>query len=167
MEKDQDKIFEQYTLLRLLEDHDISGREYLDSSEFHLEQSPSLEFLAEQTGVKLRHTEPKWITDGPEDEDFNYYFDEKERVLVILPEDILQTRRENIKRISENLPKELAQKVKSFEKNTEYLYAPQFSSTQEIVDKLGLSKGDSVKWILTEDEETNEVSSVKVEKLDL
>ena len=38
---------------------------------------------------------------------------------------------------------------------------------KEIVDKLGLSKGDSVKWILTEDEETNEVSSVKVEKLDL
>ena len=38
---------------------------------------------------------------------------------------------------------------------------------KEIVVKLGLSKGDSVKWILTEDEETNEVSSVKVEKLDL
>lgn len=38
---------------------------------------------------------------------------------------------------------------------------------KEIVDKLGLSKGDSVKWILTEDEETNEVSSVTVEKLEL
>ncbi|MBQ2651935.1 MAG: AbrB/MazE/SpoVT family DNA-binding domain-containing protein [Methanobrevibacter sp.] len=38
---------------------------------------------------------------------------------------------------------------------------------KEIVDKLELSKGDSVKWILTENEETNEISSVKVEKLDL
>lgn len=38
---------------------------------------------------------------------------------------------------------------------------------KEIVNKLGLSKGDSIKWILTEDEETNEVSSVKIEKLDL
>lgn len=38
---------------------------------------------------------------------------------------------------------------------------------KEIVDKLGLSKGDSVKWILTEDEENNEVSSVKIEKLEL
>ena len=36
---------------------------------------------------------------------------------------------------------------------------------KEIVDKLGISKGDSVKWILTEDEE--KVSSVKVEKLEL
>ena len=38
---------------------------------------------------------------------------------------------------------------------------------KEIVDKLELSKGDSVKWILTEDDETNEVKSVKIEKLDL
>ncbi len=36
---------------------------------------------------------------------------------------------------------------------------------KEIVDKLGISKGDSVKWILTEDGE--KVSSVKVEKLEL
>ena len=36
---------------------------------------------------------------------------------------------------------------------------------KEIVDKLGISKGDSLKWILTEDEE--KVSSVKVEKLEL
>lgn len=38
---------------------------------------------------------------------------------------------------------------------------------KEIVDKLKLSKGDSVKWILTEDDETNEVTSVEIEKLDL
>ena len=38
---------------------------------------------------------------------------------------------------------------------------------KEIVDKLKLSKGDSVKWILTEDNETNEVTSVEIEKLDL
>lgn len=38
---------------------------------------------------------------------------------------------------------------------------------KEIVDKLELSKGDSVKWILTEDDETNKVESVKIEKLDL
>lgn len=37
---------------------------------------------------------------------------------------------------------------------------------KEIVDKLGISKGDSVKWILTEDENEN-VSSVKIEKLEL
>lgn len=36
---------------------------------------------------------------------------------------------------------------------------------KEIVDKLGISKGDSVKWILTEDDE--KVSSVKLEKLEL
>ena len=36
---------------------------------------------------------------------------------------------------------------------------------KEIVDKLEISKGDSVKWILTEDGE--KVSSVKVEKLEL
>lgn len=38
---------------------------------------------------------------------------------------------------------------------------------KEIVNKLGLSKGDSIKWILTEDDETNEVTSVKIEKLEL
>ena len=38
---------------------------------------------------------------------------------------------------------------------------------KEIVDKLKLSKGDSIKWILTFDEETNEISSVTVEKLEL
>ena len=38
---------------------------------------------------------------------------------------------------------------------------------KEIVDKLKLSKGDSIKWILTEDAETNEVASVEIEKLDL
>ena len=38
---------------------------------------------------------------------------------------------------------------------------------KEIVEKLGITKGDSVKWILTEDDETNEVSSVKLEKLEL
>lgn len=37
---------------------------------------------------------------------------------------------------------------------------------KEIVDKLGISKGDSVKWILTEDEDEN-VSSVEIEKLEL
>lgn len=38
---------------------------------------------------------------------------------------------------------------------------------KEIVDKLELSKGDSIKWILTEDDETQEVTSVMIEKLDL
>lgn len=37
---------------------------------------------------------------------------------------------------------------------------------KEIVEKLDLSKGDSVKWTLTVDEETNE-STVSMEKLDL
>lgn len=36
---------------------------------------------------------------------------------------------------------------------------------KEIVDELRLSKGDSVKWILEKDDETNEIISVKVEKL--
>ena len=38
---------------------------------------------------------------------------------------------------------------------------------KEIVDELQLSKGDSVKWILDKDDETDEIISVTVEKLDL
>lgn len=38
---------------------------------------------------------------------------------------------------------------------------------KEIVEELQLSKGDSVKWILDKDDETDEIISVTVEKLDL
>lgn len=38
---------------------------------------------------------------------------------------------------------------------------------KEIVDELNLTRGDSIKWILTKDDETNKISSITVEKLDL
>jgi len=134
---DQNEIFEQYALLRLLEDSDLTPYEYLDSSEFHLAKSPSLEFLAKETDVTLQEAASKWITeDSTEENGGDYYRDEPQRVLVIKTDEILQARRENIKRILPKLPKHLAENIKAFEKNTEYLYAKQFSSTKEVMNGL-------------------------------
>ena len=139
---DQNEIFEQYALLRLLEDSDLSRYEYLDSSEFNLAKSPSLEFLAKETGIHLQHADSKWITEETSEENGgDYYRDEPQRVLVIKTDDILQARRENIKRILPKLPKHLAEDIKAFEKNTEYLYAKQFSSTKEIMNGLEKALG--------------------------
>jgi len=135
--RDEDNIFELYALKRLKDDHNLEHREYLDSSEFDLADSPSLNFLAEQTGVKLSPLKPKWITEASDDEESaDYYRDVPERLYVITTEDILQNRFDNMQQILEKLSKPLASKIKAFEKDTKYLYARALSSSAEITSGL-------------------------------
>ena len=133
----ENEIFEEYALTRLMEDPNLGDREYLDSSEFNLAHSPSLEFLAKQADIKLTSAEPRWITEGSTEENgLDYYRDEPERVYVILTSDIVQARHDNLKHILPKLPKSLASKIQTFEKNTKYLYASQSASTEEILGGL-------------------------------
>ena len=135
--KNEDEIFEEYVLKRLAEDHNIGDRPYLYSHEFNLIDSPSLNFLAETTGVKLHHPEPHWITEESDEENgINYYRDEKERIYVIDTGDILHSRRKNMERIFQELPESLSKKIQAFEENTKYLYMPSPSSIPTIIDGL-------------------------------
>lgn len=135
--RNEDEIFEEYALKRLMEDNNLGLREYLDSSEFDLATSSSLDFLAKETEVSIQSPSPKWITEESSEENgSDYYRDEPERVYVITVADILQTRHENMERILQKLPKSLASKIKAFEKDTKHLYTPSLSSSADIVDGL-------------------------------
>lgn len=135
--RNEDEIFEEYALKRLMEDNNLGLREYLDSSEFDLATSSSLNFLAKETEVSIQSPSPKWITETSSEENgSDYYRDEPERVYVITVADILQTRHENMERILQKLPKSLASKIKAFEKDTKHLYTPSLSSSADIVDGL-------------------------------
>ena len=135
--KNEDDIFEEYALKRLMDDNDLGHRQYLDSAEFKLARSPSLEFLAQEVGLTVETPDPKWITEeSSEESGSDYYRDEPERVYVITVADILQNRQENMERILQKLPKPLAAKIRAFEKDTTHLYAPAFSSKADVVDGL-------------------------------
>ena len=135
--KNEDEIFEEYALKRLLEDNRLGQREYLDSSEFDLATSSSLNFLAKEAGISVKAPAPKWLTEeSGEENGADYYRDEPERVYAITVTDILQSRQENMERILQKLPKTLASKIKAFEKHTKYLYTPSLSSPTDIVDGL-------------------------------
>ena len=97
--QDEDKIFRTYALKRLQEDVSFEHRENIDPSDFHLQQSQSLDYLAKETGLTLSEVSPRWITEEPDDDEFNHYRDEKERIYCIPVSDILDARAKDIKAI--------------------------------------------------------------------
>ena len=129
----EDKIFETYVLKRLTADQNLGGRDYLDSSEFKLANSESLSYLATQADIKLIMPEEKWIT---ESFDADGYSETSEHICVITTEDILANRSENIQIITQALPASLATKIRRFEKNTHYLYAPKLTAKDNIIEGL-------------------------------
>ncbi len=133
--QDEDKIFRTYVLKRLQEDVSFEHRENIDPSDFHLQYSESLDYLAKETGISLSEVSPRWITEESDDEEFNHYRDEKERIYCIPVSDILDARAKDIRAIVKKLPN-IASKIQTFEQQTKYLYAPAFSSKEKRADEL-------------------------------
>ncbi len=133
--QDEDKIFRTYALKRLQEDVSFEHRENIDPSDFHLQQSESLDYLAKETGLTLSEVSPRWITEEPDDDEFNHYRDEKERIYCIPVSDILDARAKDIKAIVNKLPN-IASKIQTFEQQTKYLYAPALSSREKRAEAL-------------------------------
>jgi len=124
-----DEIFRAYVSKRLEKDHSFG------TDDFPLTESDSLRYLSDVSGIQIQDTD-KTKTVIEED---GY---EKKRYIVadITPQEFVLMRAENIDRMTSKLSSPLAQKIKTFEEYTKYLYVNGLATREDVLAGLDQAK---------------------------